>query len=401
MGVSERGGWDKSDGVTNLPGEYGYVNNTPHTEADKETAVDEKINNISSVFKSLGENQEVKSPRLRPLPTPPLSNQSQPPIRALPSLPSIDQPKPSGRPLPSLPPSVNQSAPPSRAVPQPPQQSAPNISVMPDYGTKIQDRLLSSVRESNYEKNGGFDVNPADIKSAGSELNVKILLPVPDFAYDQGNLVSEVRGNKEYKTLSKITARFDGLCDIICNKVLIENLMEKVQSKEELENKLNIEEINTKQIKNSHILHVMPAFKIMVAVFSKIYPDNIFTYKEQSKLVEVVSSGRPKTDRHNGKKAIVNKEILQNGLNRIPSGETLKMEVFRKKGLDFAGHSLLIKKVKDNEFVFFNPDGGIYKGLTFDQLKEEIDRQLLANDGTDLLFMKGSDYLKRLGVKAK
>ena len=83
-------------------------------------------------------------------------------------------------------------------------------------------------------------------------------------------------------------------------------------------------------------------------------------------------------------------------MNRLPDGETLKLEVFKKTALEFSGHSLLIKKMDQDNYTFFHPSQGEYRDLTLKQLKDQINQQILLNDGTDILFMKSSDYLKRL-----
>lgn len=159
-----------------------------------------------------------------------------------------------------------------------------------------------------------------------------------------------------------------------------------------LEKNLILENVNKKEIVKSHFLFVIPTFKIMIGALSKYYPDNIFTYKEQSKLVIPKKKGT-------NDDAMINEKIFEKGMNKIKDGETVKLFVFSKQNLNFSGHSLLIKKVSENNFILFDPSYGEYRGLTFKQLKNQIDQQLMVENGTDLLFIKGSDYLKRLGIK--
>lgn len=186
-------------------------------------------------------------------------------------------------------------------------------------------------------------------------------------------------------TLKGFVFRFQGLCELICNKVLIEDLLGKEGSINQLKQKITPEELNKDSITKSHMLDVYSIFHKMAAFLFGVYPDNIFSVLDQWKLVE---------DTGNEKK--INREVLADGLKHLENGTILKLEVFSKDQLSFTGHSLLVKKVNENEFIFFDPNSGEHRGLSMDELSNKIDEQLQNFEGTDLFFTKGDDYLKRL-----
>jgi hypothetical protein len=125
-------------------------------------------------------------------------------------------------------------------------------------------------------------------------------------------------------------------------------------------------------------------FDRLISFIFNIYPDNIFSINDQWKLV------------NNNK---VNEGILFEGLKDIESGTTLKVEVFKKTKDSFAGHSLLIKKIKNDEFIFFDPNEGETRELSQKDLVEKINNQLVENQGTDIFISKGDSYIKRLKNK--
>jgi hypothetical protein len=87
---------------------------------------------------------------------------------------------------------------------------------------------------------------------------------------------------------------------------------------------------------------------------------------------------------------------LGNGLKNIKKNETLKLETFCKEGLSFSGHSLLIKKMSNRRYNFFDPNTGEHHNLSFKRLSDCIDAQLKLWKATDILLMKGEIFLEKL-----
>lgn len=188
--------------------------------------------------------------------------------------------------------------------------------------------------------------------------------------------------------LKGMVFRFQGLCELICNKVLMDSLLGKEGVTNQLKQKITPEELNKDPVAKSHLLDVYSVFYKMAAFLFGVYPDNIFSVLDQWKLVE-----------DTGGEKKVNKELLTEGLKHLDNGTTLKLEVFCKDKSSFTGHSLLVKKVNDNEFIFFDPNSGEHRGLSSDELANKIDEQLKQWNGTDLFFTKSEAYLKRLKNK--
>lgn len=204
---------------------------------------------------------------------------------------------------------------------------------------------------------------------------------IKHIVFDQSIDVINKLDSQIHTTLLDINKEFGGLCELICNCILIDNLLGDEKSQNALRDRITVERMNTDDIKTSHLLNVYSIFCKAIAYLFGIYPDNILSFMDQWKLVKDTS---------------VNSEILNKGLSNIKQGETLKLEVFRKSFLGFAGHSLLIKKISNENYIFFDPNKGEYRGLSFDELSDHIDEQLKKWNGTDLFMTQGDIYLNKI-----
>jgi len=201
----------------------------------------------------------------------------------------------------------------------------------------------------------------------------------------QFNQYEIINGSKELPTkLMLFNLKFNGLCELICNKVLIDDLLGKGDGNF-LKERINISGLNKVTITNSHLLNVYSIFHRMAAFLFGVYPDNIFSFKDQWNLVKKSNSGNK-----------VNESLLIKGVAEIKAGTVVKLEIFSKSKTSFSGHSLLVKKVKENEFIFFDPNTGEHRGLSKKDLVQKIDDQLSKTNGTDIFLSKGESFLKRL-----
>lgn len=207
-------------------------------------------------------------------------------------------------------------------------------------------------------------------------------------SFEQSDLCSEVSNNEEVShTLKAINKKWKGLCEIICNKILIDDLLGKGDPEEQefYDERITISELDQEHIYNSHIMYTSSFFQKFGAFAFGTYPDNIFSYEEQSELIQ-----------SNDSKYLVNRMLLAKGLTNIEDGTTLKLLVFNKNILSMDGHSLLIKKIKENEFIFFDPNSGEERDLTLEQVAKKIDNQLITCRAKHIYLTKGNDYLNRL-----
>ncbi|MBS0635751.1 MAG: hypothetical protein JSR37_09835 [Verrucomicrobia bacterium] len=180
--------------------------------------------------------------------------------------------------------------------------------------------------------------------------------------------------------LETLAKRYDGLCELICNRILMKDLLGKGDA-QYLKEKLTPAKLNKDKVARSHMLHVYSLIQKIVAFLFRVYPDNIFSYRDQLRLVN---------------KSFINHMVLFKKLDELETGTTVKVELFTRKFLTFYGHSTLIKKVAHNEFIFFDPNDGEHHHLFKYSLAELIEKRMRLHGANDLFFVKGSCYLKRL-----
>jgi len=206
--------------------------------------------------------------------------------------------------------------------------------------------------------------------------------------FNQNEIISEA---KKIKELNKFILKFDGLCELICNKILVSNLLGKSDKKNnELKKEITLQSLNKESIIKSHLLYIYSFFELSYAFIFGIFPDNILSKEDQRKLVKkgIISSNLR-----------INRDVFDISLDNLEQNAILKVEIFRRRTFSFYGHSVLIKKTGENEFIFFDPNSGEKRGLNKNQLAEEINDQLSKFNGTDVLMLNTKNYLTRLKSK--
>lgn len=208
-----------------------------------------------------------------------------------------------------------------------------------------------------------------------------------DLNHIQFNQYSDViyKLNEKHLNLSNFVSRFGGLCDLICNRILLDDSLGKGKDLNFLKDRVTVERIDTEQIKSSHLLDVHSLFHRALAFLMGIYPENIFSCFDQWQLVE-----------KSQERSFVRRVKLKQGLKNIADETTLKLEIFSRNLFSFSGHSLLIKKISNDNYIFFDPDCGEHRGLSFAALSDKIDDQLNILGGKDIYITRGDHYLKRL-----
>lgn len=203
------------------------------------------------------------------------------------------------------------------------------------------------------------------------------VLQNPTIPFNQHSLFIRLHPN-----LNKIELKYKGLCEIICNKILMDDLLDKGEERDFLKDEITADSLDQDRITKSHILKVYPLFKKMLTFLCGVYPDNFFSNKEHKKLLN--------------KNKNINRTLLFKKLESLETGAILKFAIFKKTKKSFSGHSMLIKKTEDNKFIFFDPDHGEFRGLTQEDLAEKIDWLVKASKSSNLLFTRGDIFLKRL-----
>ncbi|WP_147287620.1 hypothetical protein [Legionella birminghamensis] len=225
--------------------------------------------------------------------------------------------------------------------------------------------------------------------------------------FDQTELCDEVKKNKDvYSSLHQINLKFNGLCELICNFVIMEDKLGRtfkhnkrfsdafakksfemkadddklvlIEKEKISRHRFYVTDLNEDKIRKSHILHVSTLFQKIIAYFFNIYPHDLFRPFES-----------------NQKNGLVNESALAEKLDALPDGHYVKFSVFKKTFFDFEGHSMVIKKTKDS-YSFFDPNEGEYTELAFTELCEKINEAMRKHQGTHMAFMDGEAYVKSL-----
>lgn len=250
-----------------------------------------------------------------------------------------------------------------------------NVSTTPPHHAS---KSTAAFQQNGHVQNNNIIYNQLQSMTVSSPTIDNENIVSADIEFDQAYIDIE-----DHPKLQKVKADFNGLCELICNKVLHDDLLGKVDSN--FYNDITPQTLEKTSILKSHLLNVHSTFQKMGAFFCGIYPNNIFSRSEQSKIVN---------------KGSVNQEILSKGLDSIEPGQTLKLQVFKKTLTSFSGHATLIKKIGNDEFIFFDPNKGEFRKQTKAQIAQHINNQLSDFKGTDIYLTPATTY-KQLLVDKK
>ena len=221
-------------------------------------------------------------------------------------------------------------------------------------------------------------------------------------SFNQVGLCNQVAGSPEqFKTLASLDMQYNGLCEIVCNYVIANDLLGNSAKKSvspqsppisevgviahvegnPLKLKINIEGLNQKAIRRSHVLKNYNIFYKLAAVFFGFYPNSIIPFNK-----EIANK--------NG----VNKIHLKTALDKLAVGDYVKFETFKRDGIYLEGHSMLIKKTSEDSYSYFDPNKGEYQDLTIDKLCVHINN---ARDdyGDRIAFMDAKAFFQDIGFK--
>ena len=205
--------------------------------------------------------------------------------------------------------------------------------------------------------------------------------------YDQSSVCDELDESypDQYCKLKSLKLRFSGLCELVSNAVIADNLMghqdhiftshlEKFNKKRlsvkpsgersiqlvykalnHVRNpydKISLMHLNA--FSNTHSLDVASYFQHMFSYFLGVYPFDLFSFEDK------VQVGRH-----------VDEVVLGNKLDTLDEGSYIKFMTFSMTWTGFQGHSMVIKKT-GNTFSFFDPNEGETFGLSLSRLCERI-----------------------------
>ncbi|WP_454785083.1 hypothetical protein [Legionella sp. WA2024007413] len=213
--------------------------------------------------------------------------------------------------------------------------------------------------------------------------------------YNQDDFIEKQRGDAHYESLNRARLRFTGLCELICNYIIKEDLLGFSAQNESLDSfdlngllpqNLNdihllagLYQLNNDWVIGSHILDTSSSAEKFAAYFLNKYPYSLFTFSE-------VSSDKKQVDA----------ALLSNKLAELKVGTYIKFKVFSKSFGKMEGHSMLIKKNHDDTYSFFDPNKGEQLQLSSLELCDKLNKSMKLYDGTHMAFLDGIKYIKSL-----
>lgn len=228
-------------------------------------------------------------------------------------------------------------------------------------------------------------------------------------SFRQDKICDQVKKEPEhFKTLEGFILKFDGLCELISNYVIMENLLGKDTCEDtshfneklsrgnfsygwqdgalflnppvnHLKAQIGLFALNQKEVKQSHILYFSSMFEKLMAYLFNIYPHDLFSVFD-------------KVQQSDNK---VNEMLLSQKLNTLNDGAYIKFSVFTKGIFSFQGHSMVIKKT-GQYYSFFDPNHGEYTHLSSADLYSKINHAMQEYHGTHMAFINGSEYVAGL-----
>lgn len=228
-------------------------------------------------------------------------------------------------------------------------------------------------------------------------------------SFCQDTICDQVKKEPEhFKTLEGFILKFDGLCELISNYVIMENLLGKDTCEDtshfneklsrgnfsygwqdgalflnppvnHLKAQIGLFALNQKEVKQSHILYFSSMFEKLMAYLFNIYPHDLFSVFD-------------KVQQSDNK---VNEMLLSQKLNTLDDGAYIKFSVFTKGIFSFQGHSMVIKKT-GHDYSFFDPNVGEHLHLNSAGLCSKINDAMKRYHGTHMAFINGSEYVAGL-----
>ncbi|HHF7375857.1 hypothetical protein [Legionella bozemanae] len=217
--------------------------------------------------------------------------------------------------------------------------------------------------------------------------------------YNQDDFIAKLREDSNYRALNRARLRFSGLCELICNYIIKEDLMGLSSQSESLDgsdfnrilpSNLNdihllagVYQLNTDWVLGSHILDTSSHFEKLKAYLLNIYPYSLFSSADVS---------------NDGKQLAPH--LFTKKLDKLEPGTYIKFMAFSKSFGKMEGHSMLIKKNHNNTYSFFDPNKGEQLELSSLELCTKLNKSLKLYDATHMAFLDGLKYIKSLSQPA-
>ncbi|MBI2790323.1 MAG: hypothetical protein HYX61_00065 [Gammaproteobacteria bacterium] len=223
--------------------------------------------------------------------------------------------------------------------------------------------------------------NPKDVMSYTVDAsNLDRIRVIPQFQqspaspyqtqhFEQGAIIPKVQSKgKELKRLNSAINNYNGLCEIICNHIVMNDILSPArgtprQAFDALNQTMVMKKLE-EEVAPLHILKQVSVFQLLKAsLFNKI-PYNHLSTKEQKGLNNLNEKLQNNPEKVN--------ELMSKAIDNIQVGTYAKFFAFKKEGLNFQGHSMLIRKNENGSFIFFDPNHGAKTFATKKELQTRL-----------------------------
>lgn len=192
--------------------------------------------------------------------------------------------------------------------------------------------------------------------------------------FSQDPLKDEVTASGQNKALLKAIDKYQGLCDIICNYIVINDLFEPSMEQDELIEKAWNElksltgEKNRQRLEKDyaplHVLKLATVPQLMKAVLFNELPHNVVDKAQQKALDNLTQTLTSQTAK------ILN--IVDSLLKDMDAGQYIKVCPFTRSKAHFQGHTMVVRKNGPEDYTFFDPDRGFKLALTKADMQDEL-----------------------------
>ena len=219
--------------------------------------------------------------------------------------------------------------------------------------------------------------------------------------YTQKFLLLKVSEGSNSK-LKMLIKKYDGLCEVICNYVLLNDLIDigKNITTEEFDTMITEETISKSPAVQMHIAENNSLIKMAFYHITSYYPGNLLDISNQKKLNNKVENK-------------FNADIINKALGLIENGQYVKL-IGLLPGFNQA-HVMLIKKTDKDIFYFFDPNRGIQRynreelkqvlisiclnGENYECDPEEPEQETIDIYYDRILFLDGSKFKEDYSIK--
>ncbi|MBI2785590.1 MAG: hypothetical protein HYX60_04490 [Legionella longbeachae] len=173
---------------------------------------------------------------------------------------------------------------------------------------------------------------------------------------------------------------------------MLNNDLDQLDEHFKLNGSFNYEKMET--LSKTHTLLSISVAESLKYMLFNIIPNNIFSIKEQTKLIKKESNGY----------CLINENLFNKKLEKLSIGSFVKFVTFSKSTfvLPGTGHSRLIIKIRDDKFIFIDPDDKKPKCDSFSaaKLTDKVSEIVSNIKSSSYAFIDNVKFMDRFQTKS-